>query len=53
MKRIILLVLVASLTLTAWASAQQTELADHLEGIRMEAMDNGSCPPSSNPSGGG
>ena len=53
MKKVFLLALIASLTVTAWASAQQIEMIDHLDSIRMQVMDDGSCPPSSNPSGGG
>ena len=53
MKRIVLLAVMGCLTLGGWAWAQQQELLNHSEDIHMEQMQAGSCPPSSNPSGGG
>jgi len=51
MKRLILLAVIGGLTLGGWAFARQQELINHPDDVRMEKMQNASCPPSSNPGG--
>jgi hypothetical protein len=53
MNRIILLVIIASATWIGWAWAREQEMLNHPADIHMEEMQDASCPPSSNPSGGG
>jgi hypothetical protein len=52
MKRIILLAVMGTLTLSGWASAQKQQLQNHLTEARMEPMEDASCSNSSNSSGG-
>ena len=53
MKRIILLAVIGALTLGGWAWAREQEMLNHSVDVHMEEMQSASCPPSSNPSGGG
>jgi hypothetical protein len=51
MKRLFLLAVIGCLTLGGWAFARQQEMLNHSDDVRMEKMQNASCPPSSNPGG--
>jgi len=53
MRRIVLLAIMGFITLGGWALAQQQELRDNLGDTHMQLMQDASCTPSSNPSGGG
>ena len=53
MKRIIMLAVIGTLTCGGWGWARQQEMLNHSADIHMEEMQSASCPPSSNPSGGG
>jgi hypothetical protein len=53
MIRITLLVIFAALIVSGWAWAREQEMLNHTADVHMEAMQSASCPPSSNPSGGG
>lgn len=51
MKKIILLVAWAALTLGGWSYAQKQELLTHAQDIEMQKLQNASCSPSSSPGG--
>jgi hypothetical protein len=53
MKRIMMLAVIGTLTLVGWAWAREQEMLNHSADVQMEEMQNASCPPSSNPPGGG
>jgi len=48
-----LLVIFAALILVGWAWAREQEMLNHSADVHMEEMQSASCPPSSNPPGGG
>ncbi len=53
MKTICITLGVAVLLISGWAAAAQRTLADHLDDVQhLQKMQDASCPPSSNPSGG-
>jgi hypothetical protein len=47
MKQIILLSIIGTLTAGGWAWARQQEMLDHPGQIRLQEMQDASCPPSS------
>jgi hypothetical protein len=53
MQRIILLTLIGTLIAGAWAWAKEQQMLNHPADLQMQQMQDASCPPSSNPSGGG
>lgn len=53
MIRIVLLVLAAALMWGGWAWAREQEMLNHGATVRLQEMQDASCDPSSNPSGGG
>jgi hypothetical protein len=53
MIRITLLIIVGALVASGWAWARQQEMLNHSADVQMQEMQSASCPPSSNPSGGG
>jgi len=53
MKRIMLLAILGVLTLGGWAWSREQEMINHSMDVHMEEMQDASCPPSSDPPGGG
>jgi len=51
MKRLFLLAVIGGFTLGGWAFARQQELLNHSNDVRMEKMQDASCPPSSSSGG--
>jgi hypothetical protein len=52
MIRITLLVLIGALVLGGWAMAREREMLNHHDDVQMQEMQEASCTPSSDPSGG-
>ncbi len=53
MKTICITIGLVVLLVGGWAGAAQQSLSDHLSDVRhLQQMEDASCPPSSNPSGG-
>ena len=49
----LLLTVASALLLGGWVLAQQQQISNHGASARLQEMEDASCPPSSDPSGGG